>query len=1338
MGKALTYIGGLLLAILFALLLVPRFVDWNNFRGAFEEEASRVLGREVRVGGGFNLRLLPSPYVRFEKLRIADNSGTLGEPFFRAESFTLGLAVAPLLRGALEATHIELKEPVLTLSIDRDGRGNWRDVALSPSARALLPAEIRLQEVDIVDGRVTLKGGDGELLKLDGINGELSADNIDGPYKFRGLLGWHGEQREVRIATARPDADGSVRFKALVKPQTSAASYTLDAKISDIGGKPKFEGDLAARLPLTASAGSASASGAKSSGESESLELRSRITGDAFGLSLPEVLVAFDHGGQPQLLAGEAGASWRDGLGIKVVLNSRWLDLDKLSGSGAQSGPLEAVRNLLPSLVALLPQSAQADVRLSIDQVNLGGEAVSGVRLALDRVRGPIQIRELQLGLPGGTRLELSGALDVQPTETRFSGDLALRATSYARFLGWAAKDQTLVDTRNDGPFAVQGKLGLGGKSIELGDFTGEFLGAPLKGALGYAWGERRRIDVRLEGQHIDVSSLLPGGLDPAQVKALLWPEVAKSPPPAGGLTRPTLLGLVDARSADAHFTVRAVELGDGERILRDVDAALSIEQGHLKVAALRLITMDGVRIDVSGEVSDVAKTPRGRLHGTVAADSTTAVEALLAAFSLGTDIPGAGTGRARSARLERLSPLRLAGTLGLGARGTASTDIAIDGTLNGSRTVARIESDGGPQRWREALLEINATVDNAATGLALSELLVGESGLSAQLEGNSAGQLVLRASGRPDAGMLALASLKGERLAIDLDGRLTLHADAAREFAGVARIEVARAQPLLSLIGLGSTTTFGDLALAGIVDLDARAGTLHLSTGRMQFGGSEITGVMSLSRRQPPAVEGGGPQLPITAVDATLTMPSASMAGLLSPLLERKRVTAAREGQTPLAGSSSTQTWPEAAFDFAALDSIQGRVKLGIGRLALEDGLALTDAALDVELTPGQVKVSNLDGRALGGDFKARLILEKAPLAGVALAGALRIDDANLEAIAGKAAATGTAGLLIQFSGRALSPHALVSAVQGKGEINIGQVQLARISPATVPRAVEAMLVGKAEATSDQLRRLLRDGLGSGGLALPPAKIPMQIAEGAARLQRHPFETADARGSVEITVDLAALKVDSEWRMEAKSAPKPQSAGQSAPPTKDVAPKDRGPLPGISVVYVGPLGSLPALEPRINADALEREVLVRRMERDVEELERLRREDEERYRREQERQRQLEEERRRALESGLPPPPVTPPAGTPFVIANPAGKGPDGSAAALPSVGSGPVAPSLAGAPAPARADRPGASLPGEAPSGQPSGGTVVSPQDGPKRPPRPANAQPPPRFNPFPPFSN
>ena len=101
MNNGLLFFAGLLVLVLSALFAVPSFVDWNGYRGVFEEEASKVLGRDVRVGGAVNLRFLPAPYVQFDKVRIANVTGQTGEPFVRADSFKMWLSASALLRGDL-------------------------------------------------------------------------------------------------------------------------------------------------------------------------------------------------------------------------------------------------------------------------------------------------------------------------------------------------------------------------------------------------------------------------------------------------------------------------------------------------------------------------------------------------------------------------------------------------------------------------------------------------------------------------------------------------------------------------------------------------------------------------------------------------------------------------------------------------------------------------------------------------------------------------------------------------------------------------------------------------------------------------------------------------------------------------------------------------------------------------------------------------------------------------------------------------------------------------------------------------------------------------------------
>src|SRR5262249_34710377 len=240
------------ITIVGALFAVPYFIDWKGYRGMFEEEATRLLGREVRVGGAVNLHVLPTPYFRFEKVRIADDSANLQEPFFRADSLTVKLNVAPLFRGAIEANEVEFQRPVLHIALNDADGWNWQSFATALGNAAYLPTNVALTSVRISNGALAVHGRDGaERTRFDGVDAELSAPALRGPYHLRGTLRTGAEKREVRIATAEPENDGTVRFKAIFSAE-GGPSYTLEGRLLDLMGKPRLEGVVSARLPIGA------------------------------------------------------------------------------------------------------------------------------------------------------------------------------------------------------------------------------------------------------------------------------------------------------------------------------------------------------------------------------------------------------------------------------------------------------------------------------------------------------------------------------------------------------------------------------------------------------------------------------------------------------------------------------------------------------------------------------------------------------------------------------------------------------------------------------------------------------------------------------------------------------------------------------------------------------------------------------------------------------------------------------------------------------------------------------------------------------------------------------
>jgi hypothetical protein len=185
---------------------------------------------------------------------------------------------------------------------------------------------------------------------------------------------------------------------------------------------------------------------------------------------------------------------------------------------------------------------------------------------------------------------------------------------------------------------------------------------------------------------------------------------------------------------------------------------------------------------------------------------------------------------------------------------------------------------------------------------------------------------------------------------------------------------------------------------------------------------------------------------------------------------------------------------------------------------------------------------------------------------------------------------------------------------------LQLADARLAAPWPGAIAAAAEAALTSEPDKLAAIVKERLAAGLAGGQLPLP-GTLKIQIADGQLALPPLSINPVSGRALGGASLDLRSLTFDSEWRLDQMLA----------------SAVDKPPLPTVTVTYRGPVASVGSVEPRIGSDALERELAVRRMERDVEELERLRRLDEKRRREEAERQ------RRQFEQTPVPPPAPVP-----------------------------------------------------------------------------------------------
>jgi AsmA family/AsmA-like C-terminal region len=1181
-----------LITVIGSLFAIPYFVDWNSYRGLFEDEASRFLGREVRVSGPVNLHLLPTPSFRLERVRIAEASSNLREPFFRVESLAFKLSIAPLFRGIIEANEIEFRRPVLRLAREARGNWNWQSFGQVFANAAYLPANVAITSLKITEGTLAVHGpGGGERLRLEGIDGELSAPAIDGPYRFRGSFGKGGNEREIRLVTARPDGEAGVRVRTSLRLAETGAIFLLDARLTDLMAEPKLDGELTARLPIGGLARAPPArplAGAEEDREgagSQAFDLKAVLRADAAGGTLSDLALSFEQGGRPQLVVGEASARWGDSFEFELDLSSRWLDLDRVAGAGEGARPSESLIPFALRARELLPADGRSRLTLSVDQANLGGEAVSGVRVALARLKDRLDIEQLRVGMPGGSRAELKGALTGPAGAPEFAGSISLRGPSLLRALGWVTKIPAPADGKGDGAFGVSAQLAIGTGRAVVRNILGDISGTPLSGEADWRWQGRPELAVRLEAPQVDVRAFQAVELSLGDalyaVAQGAWSDALAA--------NAALARRADGVEPDLRLSLETGRLITTSHAYRDVAMQVRLKSGNLEVPLLRLADERGLQIDLKGALENVATRPKGSLSGLVAIASAADLGELARVI-------GVPEGWRPDDRLaQKLAPLRLAGTLAFGTRTATSRDLTLAGDVNGSTVKVSGRLDGGSSGWRSGPAEIVATLD-APDARKLTAIIA--DGGQGRADKAAPGQAFFKAKGVPADGLSAVLTLAAGDLALDFQGLLNV-LEKGNKIAGDLRLKAADGERLAAMAGLAPPLSLAGVGVDGGLRLVAEGGAVNLEQLLMTVGGSEVRGRIGLTR--------AGER---RQVDARLELSELSVRSLLAPLLDLRLAAITGAAEAALAGRQSP--WPDEPFDLGALAGIDGHVVLGLRRLGLSDGIGLKDATVDLTLKDGKISTGGIEGGALGGRGRMQFAIESTGT-GAAVNGSLQFSDGRLEALTGLGvgAKAGTVGGLkadLTFSGRGANPRNLIAALQGQGRLQ-SDGKLAGLWPGAIGLATEQVLKNDPERLRAVLREALAQGLSVSRLTLPE-DIAVEIGEGQLRTRPIVIDTGAERASGSVAINLSSLLLESEWRLQQV-------------PGKDSALAGKPVLPPVIVSYRGPLAALDKIEPSINSEALERELAVRKMEYDVEALERLRQLDEARRRSEAERLRQ-------------------------------------------------------------------------------------------------------------------
>ncbi|GJE18329.1 AsmA family protein [Methylobacterium marchantiae] len=595
MRDILTALAGAVILILVAALAVPPLVAWESYRTLVDRTIGHSLGLDAHTEGRIRVRLLPSPSLRVDRLRIG---GQADRPALDLQLVKAEIALSPLLTGEIRFTETRIGRAEIKLPISED------DAVRLPADlyQTLSSQDLAIEGLSI--GQVILttlvpRSGRTDQVRAETVH--LSAPRLLGPWRIEGMSG----AVPFRIATGEPADDGSVAVKFSGGGDTHPR-FEADTRIRlepMAGEAPPAAGTLRAMIPKAeGTARIVVGPPVQVAGAYLPFSLGGAFKARGPLVRFSEVKAEIDPGGQAMRLAGTGRIdlrSWRAAL----TLEARRLDLDAfLLSTGGQA----LLARGMPRAGSELPM--MVDLDLSLESIALGLDEWSNLRLSgtFDRTGG-LALRRFSVTAPGEAALTASGELDTQPTP-RFTGNVSLDAAAsdgfgrYLRKFGLGGPAIAVMDGR---PIQASADLSAASPTVSLRNLRLSLGEARITGNARFTQAEaagRGRFDAQLSAQGIDIATL----------------------PAFGGV----LNGLHDhdigltIQARDVRYGPAGAHSGNGT-----IAASIQSDGASLDVGSLDVTDLAGANAKLSGRI---APDGSGRISGRMSAPVAAPLMALL------------------------------------------------------------------------------------------------------------------------------------------------------------------------------------------------------------------------------------------------------------------------------------------------------------------------------------------------------------------------------------------------------------------------------------------------------------------------------------------------------------------------------------------------------------------------------------------------------------------------------------------------------------------------------------------------------------------------------------
>ncbi|MCK5424161.1 MAG: AsmA family protein [Emcibacter sp.] len=517
-------LGILIVVVIGAILIVPSFLNWNEYKVEIEETASEYTGRTVVIKGDISMSLLPMTALSVKDVSVTNLDGGRAEYMLSLKSLDVKVSfpsvISLLFGGKVKVEKFILVDPVVALEVLPDGRVNW-DLGgdASEGSEQASSADISLDKFQIVNGQVSFEDMASQQMELlRKINANVKVKSINGPIdvtgsaKYKGLdaelsfsLGKIRPGKKVPVNITMSMLDGQVKVGVLggviLSGKDSSFSGKLDMKANDGGDMFNIIDRIKGLKPPSDIR----------IGQNFSFDTAVVVAADNIAVKDLNIRMGQSRG------QGAIDVSLGEKINIQANLSINKLDMNPLlvafadqqnqtSPETVKQADVDGEQVVVSDLLKRLAGSL--DLRLGALKYN--GKIASQIAVKLTAKDGIVDISTVQARMPGGSGLNFKGQIGSQEDNTPIlTGDLSVNASNLRGLLSWLKVDVSEIPSGQLTQFSYKSGLKVTSELVQFYTVAGKLDAMSFKGGVSYALEGRSSYGISLDMKNLNLDAYM-------------------------------------------------------------------------------------------------------------------------------------------------------------------------------------------------------------------------------------------------------------------------------------------------------------------------------------------------------------------------------------------------------------------------------------------------------------------------------------------------------------------------------------------------------------------------------------------------------------------------------------------------------------------------------------------------------------------------------------------------------------------------------------------------------------------------------------------------------------